>query len=201
MRVTAITKQRREGRVNVYLDGRSALGLTLDASAAAGLREEAARTDAMSRAMRLLSYRPRSEAELRQRLARRGAPANVVEGTLLRLRELGLADDAAFARAWLESRDRSSPRSGRLLRQELRAKGVDGETAGEALAVLDEEDAASRAAARRLSALRGLAKDEFRRRLGDFLRRRGFGYETVRATVESAWRELAGGRAETGGGA
>jgi regulatory protein len=207
-RVTAIEKQRREGRLNLFLDGVFALALATDVAARAGLRvgdeidvaslvairEEGARADAMSRAMRLLSYRPRSEGELRQRLARRGTPPAVIEATLRRLRELGLADDAAFARAWLESRDRSSPRSARLLRQELRSKGVDGEAAAEALSSLDEEDAAKRAATRRLAALRGLPREEFRRRLDDFLRRRGFGYETARAAVESAWRELAGGR-------
>ena len=70
MRVTGITKQRREGRVNLYLDGRFALGLTLDALAAAGLRagdeidddtlrslrRNAAGADSLAAAMRLLSY-------------------------------------------------------------------------------------------------------------------------------------------------
>ncbi|MDP2674368.1 MAG: RecX family transcriptional regulator [Dehalococcoidia bacterium] len=198
MRVTAIRKQRREGRVNLYLDGRFALGLTLDAVAAAGLRigdeidddtlrslrRNAAGTDTVAAAMRLLSYRPRSESELRQRLARRGAPADLLDGAISRLRELGLVDDAAFARAWVEGRSRLSPRSQRLLRRELQAKGIDGEAAREALGPLDDEDAALRAAERRADAMRGLPYPEFRQRLGDFLRRRGFDTATVRRTVE-----------------
>ena len=202
MRVTAIQKQRREGRVNLYLDGRFALGLTLDAFAAAGLRagdeidedtlrslrRDAAGADALAAAMRLLSYRPRSEAELRHRLARRGATADIVDAAISRLRELGLVDDAAFARAWVEGRSRTSPRSRRLLRRELQAKGISGEAAHEALAQLDDEDAALRAGQRR-AAMRGLPYPEFRRRLGEVLRRRGFDAETARGTVERLWRD------------
>jgi regulatory protein len=203
VRVTAIQKQRREGRVNLYLDGRFGLGLTLDASAAAGLRagdeidedtlrslrRDAAGAGALASAMRLLSYRPRSEAELRQRLARRGAPTDIVDGAISRLRELGLVDDTAFARSWVEGRSRLSPRSRRLLRRELQAKGIGGDAAREALGPLDDEDAALRAGERRAAAMRGLPRPEFRRRLGDLLRRRGFDAETVRRTVERLWRD------------
>ena len=206
MRVTAIQKQRREGRINLYLDGRFALGLTLDALAAAGLRigdeidddtlrslrRNAAGTDTVAAAMRLLSYRPRSESELRQRLARRGAPADLVDGAISRLRELGLVDGTAFARTWVESRSRLSPRSRRLLRRELQAKGIDGEAAREALGQLDDEDTALRAAERRATAMRELPYPEFRRRLGDFLRRRGFDSATVRRTVERLWQDGGG---------
>ena len=206
MRVTAIRKQRREGRINLYLDGSFALGLTLDAIAAAdlragdeidddtlrSLRRNAAGADALATAMRLLSYRPRSEAELRQRLARRGAPADLVDGAISRLRELGLVDDAAFARTWVDGRSRLSPRSRRVLRRELQAKGIDGEAAREALGPLDDEDAALRAGERRVAAMRELPYPEFRRRLGEFLRRRGFDAATVRRTVERLWQDGGG---------
>ena len=205
MRVTAIEKQRRGKRVNLFLDGRFALGLSLEAAAQAGLRvgdevdderlqalrAEAAGADAMAASLRLLSYRPRSEAELRQRLARRGTPPALVDSSIERLRELGLVDDAAFAQAWVDSRDRASPRGRRLLRQELLAKGMDSDTSRELLESVDEPDAALRAASRRAASLRDLSYDEFRRRLGDFLRRRGFGYDTIRRTVDRLWRELA----------
>src|SRR3990172_5631486 len=83
--------------------------------------------------------RPRGEVERRQRLARRGAPADLVDGAISRLRELGLVDDTAFARTWVEGRSRLSPRSRRLLHRELQAKGIDGEAAREALGPLDDE--------------------------------------------------------------
>lgn len=210
MRVTAIEKQRRKNRLNLFLDGRFAIGLSTDVAAQVNLRvgdevdgdrllalrETEARADAISAALRLLSYRPRSETELRQRLARRGAPPALVESTIDRLRELGLVDDAAFARAWVESRERASPRGQRLLRQELRAKGVNSDASRELVEVVDEAEAALRASARRAASLSGLPQAEFRRRLGDFLHRRGFDYETIRLTVERRWLELAGERDE-----
>ena len=214
MRVSAIEKQRRGRRVNLFLDGRFALGLSLEVATEAGLRvgdevdsdrlralrEAEARGDAMTAALRLLSYRLRSETELRQRLARRGTPADLVDGTLKRLRELALVDDAAFARAWVENRDRASPRGQRLLRQELRAKGVDSDASREPLEGVDEAEAALRAGGRRSASLRGLPYAEFRRRLGGFLRRRGFDYQTIRRTVERQWEEHAEGRDASSGG-
>ncbi len=208
MRVTAIEKQRRKKRINLFLDGRFALGLSMDVAAQAGLRlgdeldgetlqtlrEAEARAVAMNAALRLLSYRHRSETELRQRLARRGAPPALVASTIERLRELGLVDDAAFARTWVENREHASPRGRHLLRQELRAKGVNSDALGAVIEGVDEADAALRASARRAASLRGLPPAEFRHRLGDFLRRRGFDYETIRVTVERRWRELTEGR-------
>jgi regulatory protein len=205
VRVTAIEKQRRGKGVNLFLDGHFALGLSADVAAQAGLRvgdemddealrslrEAEARAGAMAAALRLLSYRPRSESELRQRLARRGTPPAQVDPTLQRLRELGLVDDAAFARAWVESRHRTSPRGRRLLRRELQAKGVDSDASRPLLEQIDEEDAALRAAGRRALSLRALPDPQFRRRLSDFLRRRGFDYDTVRRTVEQLWRDVA----------
>ncbi len=208
MRVTAIEKQRRKNRLNLFLDGRFALGLSTDVAAQVSLRvgdevdgdrlrtlrEAEASADVISAALRLLSYRPRSETELRQRLARRGEPPALVDSTIQRLRELGLVDDAAFARSWVESRERASPRGQRLLRQELRAKGVNSDASRELVEGVDDAEAALRASARRAASLSGLPQEEFRRRLGDFLRRRGFDYETIRLTVERRWRELAEGR-------
>jgi regulatory protein len=205
VRVTAIERQRQGKRVNLFLDGTFALALSPDAAAQASLRvgdeldddalralrEAGARASAMATALRLLSYRPRSESELRQRLARRGIPPAIVDTTLQRLRELGLADDAAFARAWVESRDRTSPRGRLLLRRELQAKGVHSEVSDPLLQQVDEADAALRAAGHRAAALRTLPHPEFRQRLGNFLRRRGFDYDTVHRTVERLWRELA----------
>jgi regulatory protein len=76
-------------------------------------------------ALRFLEARPRSGAEVRRRLLQHGYRADLVEGCLTRLEELDILDDAAFARAWVESRDRARPRGERALRQELYRKGID----------------------------------------------------------------------------
>ena len=88
----------------------------------------------LAAAARFLEARPRSAAEVRRRLRDAGYRADLVEGALDRLTELGYLDDAAFARAWVESRDRAQPRGARALRDELRRKGVAPAAAEAALA-------------------------------------------------------------------
>lgn len=76
-------------------------------------------------AARFLEARSRSVAEVRRRLGRAGYRAELIEGAIARLAELGMLDDAAFGRAWVESRDRARPRGEIALRRELALKGVD----------------------------------------------------------------------------
>jgi len=76
-------------------------------------------------AARFLEVRSRSVAEVRRRLTGAGYQPELVEGAITRMLDLGLLDDESFARAWVESRDRSRPRGERAIRQELGLKGVD----------------------------------------------------------------------------
>jgi regulatory protein len=76
-------------------------------------------------AARFLEARSRSVAEVRRRLTGAGYRPVLVEGAIERMTELGMLDDDAFARAWVESRDRARPRGERAIREELRLKGVD----------------------------------------------------------------------------
>jgi regulatory protein len=76
-------------------------------------------------AARFLEARSRSVAEVRRRLTGAGYRPDLVEGAIDRMMELGMLDDEAFARAWVESRDRARPRGERAIREELRLKGID----------------------------------------------------------------------------
>ena len=78
----------------------------------------------MDAAAAFLAVRPRSMAETRRRLCHLGYPPALVDAVVARLVELGYLDDAAFARAWVESRDRARPRGSTALRQELQRAGV-----------------------------------------------------------------------------
>lgn len=207
MIITALERARRRGRLDVYVNGRFALALGVALAQEQGLhagmevtedvlqalRQEDERRRAYEAALHLLSYRPRSEKELRLRLRRRRFEPPVIDETVERLKTLHYLDDAAFAEFWKESRDIVSPRSSRLIRSELLSKGVDSETATAAIAGLDDEDAAYRAARKRLSALAGESEEVFRRRLSGFLARRGFNYDTVRRVVQRCWQDLGGG--------
>ena len=140
-------------------------------------------------AYRYLSYRPRSEFEMRVWLGRKGHGSRTIENTLSALRAKGLLDDLAFARFWRESRESSSPRSRAALRSELRRKGVDPDVVAEALDGVDEEAAAYRAAQKKAARLATVDHDDFRTRLSAVLRRRGFSYEVTEHTVNRLWQE------------
>jgi len=79
----------------------------------------------LAAAVRFLEARPRSVAEVRRRLRGSGYPPPLIDAAVERLTELGFLDDEAFARSWIESRDRARPRGERALRSELLGKGID----------------------------------------------------------------------------
>jgi regulatory protein len=148
-------------------------------------------------AARFLEARSRSVAEVRRRLGRAGYRADLVEGAIARLGELGMLDDEAFGRAWVESRDRARPRGEIALRRELSLKGVDRAIVDDLLeerrgrAARDEHAggdavAPDMAAARRLLARNARALDRVadprrrRQRAYALLARNGFDPETCR---------------------
>jgi regulatory protein len=154
-------------------------------------------------AARFLEARSRSVAEVRRRLTRAGYRAELVDGAIERLTELGMLDDASFGRAWVESRDRARPRGEIALRRELALKGVDRAIVDELLE--ERREAADPAtgstdlvAARRLLAKGGRAlarvadPRQRRQRAYALLARNGFDPETCR----EAARELAAAEAE-----
>ncbi len=197
--ITALRFQKQtEDRVNVYLDGQFALGLP--ALEAARLHVGQYLTDAdiqafqavdttqkaYDRAVRFLSYRPRSTAEVRRHLAREAEDEAVVEAVLGKLTDQGYLNDAEFARYWVENRAQFRPKGPRALRQELRQRGLEGEAIDAALTQVNPEDsayAAARPRAARIAAFAASDPATFRRKIGDFLMRRGFDYDTVRSVV------------------
>lgn len=148
-------------------------------------------------ALRFLESHARSESEVRRRLTQAGYRTELVDGAIVRLAELGVLDDEAFARAWVESRDRVRPRGERALRRELQLKGVArevldevlserrGGTSGEADDV--DRDAARRLLARNARSLERVADPRTRRqRAYALLARNGFDPDVCR----EASREL-----------
>lgn len=151
----------------------------------------------LNAAARFLEARSRSIAEVRRHLDGAGYRTDLVETAVARLVELGMLDDAAFGRAWLESRDRARPRGEAALRRELALKGLDREIVAELLAERREgseragplpddeprvdEGAAGRLLARRAAALGRIADPRLRRqRAYALLARNGFDPETCR---------------------
>ncbi len=204
MRITSIQRLPRKRAYEVHVDGSRALTLSPDILAPAGLRPgqeitaeqlralEAAegRHKAMGAALRLLASGPRSEKEIRDSLRRQRTADEVADETVGRLRELRLVDDAEYATAYVEARQRTNPRSRRALAAELAARGISRALRDSSLESVDEVEAAYRAAAKKARTVGSLPYADFQRRLGDHLLRRGFSYEVARATVRRHWEEL-----------
>jgi regulatory protein len=144
-----------------------------------------------------LTAAPRSRAQLETRLAAKGAPPDVVARVLDRFEEVGLVDDAEFARSLVRSRQASRGLAGRALRQELRRTGVDDDTAADVLAGIDptqELATARELVAKRLPATRGLAVPRRVSRLVGMLARKGYpGGLALQVVREALAAEGAGG--------
>ena len=208
--IKAIEAQKNNpNRVNVYLDGEFAFGLArivaawlktgqrLEDDKVASLEADDTREQAFQQALLFLSYRVRSEAEIRQNLRKHETPEAVIEETLERLRQARLTDDDQFARAWVENRSTFRPRSRRALAMELRQKGLSDEAAQSALAGVDEEALAYEAARKRVNRLKGLEWTDFRKKLSEFLARRGFPYTVIAPTVSRIWNETNAGQEQS----
>jgi regulatory protein len=126
--------------------------------------------------LRLLAVRPRTRVELAKALARKEISDEVIAEVLDRYDEVGIIDDAAFARAWVSSRHQGRGLARRALANELRQRGVDAEVAGEALETLDEDEEAATARTlvdRKLRTATGPPEAVFRRLVG-MLARKGY---------------------------
>lgn len=202
-KITAIEVQKRTpNRVNIYLDGEFAFGLArivaawlrvgqeLSEEKIEQLQAEEARERAFQQAMLFLSYRARSESEIRQNLRKHEIPEPVIEQTLERLKQDGLANDHQFASTWVENRSAFRPRSRRMIAMELRQKGLDDEAISSATKSVDDEALAYEAAQKRVPRLKDLEWSEFRKKMSDFLGRRGFSYSVIAPVVTRIWNEV-----------
>jgi len=168
--------------INVFLDHDLYVGAVLDLPAITSLLQADDVAAAKAVATRQLAYRARSTAELRKTLTDRGFADAAIAEVVERFLELGYLNDEDFARRWIASRDQIAPRGARLLRQELRQKGIEADLAEQTLieADLDDLETARQLAERRMDRLRDLPQDTARRRLAGYLERRGFSHETMR---------------------
>jgi regulatory protein len=154
------------------------------------LKQSNALSQALAASERLISLRPRSEIELRQNLVRKGFEQDTIEQTLERLRGNGLVDDVAFAQYWTENRMSFNPRGRRLVLAELRQKGVSTEIAQDATLDIDDDESAYIAGMKKARLLRMQSYDDFSRKLGDFLQRRGYDYGCIRSAIRRLWETV-----------
>jgi regulatory protein len=145
--------------------------------------------ECLDAAYRYLSYRPRSEAEIRRRLHQRGFADETAEKAIAKLKEQNLSDDFTFAKFWKDNRLSFRPKSKRLIKKELRDKKVAAEIIEQVTEDIDDEEIAYKLGSRRLPALAHLDYPDFYRHLSSYLTYRGFSYQVIRGTAARLWRE------------
>lgn len=202
--ITAITAQKRNTqRLNISLDGEYAfsldrltaawlkVGRKLSPEEIVSLQEKDEQEVAFNRALRYLSYRARSEAEMRKYLSDKGFSENVSQTVIDRLKDERLINDPRFAQDWIDNRVSFRPRSQTQLRFELRNKGLSEDLIEDALqeADLDDIELACAAGKKLVGRYARLDWPDFRQKLGAALARRGFSYETVRSVTRQLWDE------------
>jgi regulatory protein len=202
--ITNITEHpRKPGRYVIDVDGKefatvnaetlaetkSRVGVVIDDGLAARLNEASQDAAMYDRALNLLAFRARSARELQRRLTMKGESRERADRVIAKLRDIGLIDDADFARQVVRSKV-SAGASKRRLQQELFKRGVARDIADQAVAdVLEDESVdevavAERIARKRLPSLASADAATQRRRLYGFLARRGHDSDTIRAVMD-----------------
>lgn len=201
--ITALEPQKRKkGRVNVFIDGEFRVGLSLEICLKNGLQvgkrvsperlekliKENELDQILAKVYKFLSYRPRTEKEISDYLTKKEAGPLLTDLVIKTLKKQKYLDDREFARWWIEQRTRFRPRGKRVLRAELFKKGISQEIIEEALdldfSTLSSKELALKAIEKKLPAYKKLGWQESRRKVGAFLARRGFDWETIKTILE-----------------
>lgn len=201
--ITALEPQKRKkNRLNIFVDGEFAVGLSRDIVFKESLEvgeeispqklEQLIKENELDKILvkvyRFLSYRPRSEKEIRDYLAKKKTSPLLTSLVIRTLEEQKYLDDREFTQWWVDQRIKFRPVGERVLKAELSQKGISKEIVEEVvscqLSVTSSRDLALKAAKKKLHRCKGLDQTEFRRKMGAFLARRGFDWETIREVTE-----------------
>jgi regulatory protein len=203
--VTSITRQKgRQNRVSIFLDNKYGFDLSLDvahefnihkgqqltAQEISIINESGLFHKAVNTSLRYVSYRPRSESEIKTRLRRQKYDNTLIDKVMAKLKQQKIIDDVSFAEFWKDSRESFSPRSKRVIKLELRRKGVADEIAKRMTCDVDDNAGAYKAALKKAVSLKNLGYHRFQKKLFSFLHNRGFGYQIIKPTIEKVWAEL-----------
>jgi len=201
--ITALRAQRRNpNRINVYLDGEFSFGLSRIVAAwlsvgqvisdekIHALKNEDELEVAFQKALKYIQYRSKSSSEVEKYLSNKGTSQDTIQEVINRMKQTGMIDDNRFAQDWTENRSQFRPRSRRVVRQELRLKGIPDEVIEFTLdEMLPEDELAYQAGVKQANKLTKLDKFEFFHKLSGFLARRGFSYDVIKPVVTRIWEE------------
>lgn len=142
-----------------------------------------------NKALEFLSYRPRSEKEVRDKLKTKQVETQVIEKIIAKLKEKKFLNDEEFAKGWIESRLRFKPRSARLIKLELKQKGISQEIIesrikNQELGIESDLEQAKKLIEKRIGRVKDLPKQEIYQKLGRFLASKGFGWDTIKKAID-----------------
>lgn len=199
--VTAIKPQRSKKRVNIHLDGKFGFGIDLENSVKLGLKVEQELSEeeiekiikkaefqkAYDKIVRFASLRPRSEKEINDWLRKYKVHKSIHKELFNRLKRLDMLDDRKFAQWWVDQRLSFRPRGKRALFAELRQKGIDRDLIKEVLdeTKVDEEKIAFNLLKKRSYRWKNLGKLEAKRKMSEFLARKGFNWEIIKQAIDA----------------
>ncbi len=140
-------------------------------------------------AVNFLSYRPRSEKEVNDKLLQKNAPLEIIEKIISKLKQQRFLNDEQFARDWVRSRTTYRLKSKWIIKMELQKKGIDPEIIEKTLSQKGDEEFSDnqqvkKLIEKRLSRYKGLPRDKLYQKLGGFLARRGFGWDIIRKSID-----------------
>jgi len=196
--ITSIKPQKKKGRYNIHLDGKFAfaldemtlakgklkVGLNLGEEAVFKLQNEGELNKLFDKVLWFLSYRSRSEREVKNYLCRKTSNKELVGEVIKRLRDKNYIDDQAFAAWWVQQRKRQQ-KGIRLIKSELFQKGLGKEVIEAVLEECggDDYEAAFDAARRRVKRCKNVGTEKAKQKITSFLARRGFTWETINQVI------------------
>lgn len=201
-KITALTPQlKNHQRINVFLDGEFAFGLTrfvaawlyigqeLDETKIEQLKKADQIETAYQRTLNYINYRDRSVSEVNKYLQKFNLTQQEIEDVINRLKEINCINDKRFACTWVENRTEFRPRSPRALKYELHHLGISDGEIDHAIEGLDEDQLAIKAASRQATRYANLEWLVFRKKMYGFLSRRGFSSECATNAIRKVWAE------------
>lgn len=201
--ITALKSQKkRRHRISIFVDGDYRLSVSEKVGFGLRVGEELSEEDihkleeedeierSYQRALRSISRRPYAEKEIRRKMQQRGISRSVQESVINRLCDAALLDDAEFARIWVENRTAFRPRGARVLALELRQKGILKPEIESALEGFDEQDAAYRAGQKAAYRWKNASEEEFQKKVGSYLSRRGFSFSIITSVISQVRSEV-----------
>ncbi len=199
--ITAIRPQKSKKRVNIHLDGKFGFGIDLENFVKLGLKVEQELSEeeiekiikkaefqkAYDKIVRFANLRPRSKKEINDWLRKYRVHKSIHKDLFNRLKRLDMLDDRKFAQWWVDQRLSFRPRGKRALFAELRQKGIDRDLIKEVLdeTKVDEEKIALNLLKKRNYRWKNLNKLEARKKMGEFLARKGFNWEIIKQTIDA----------------